>query len=212
MNNSIPDLAGIKNIVFDFGRVLLNIDPYLTQKGLTQLGYRPHDEKAGAKDDEVVVKLEQGKISPEEFLDEVLEVLIEGTTKQQVIDAWNAMLLDFPQKHLKTIQQLKQNYKVFLLSNSNQIHYDHYSKTFYQTYGIELEDLFDKTWFSFNIGVIKPETDIFRFILSDGKLNPEETLFIDDTLVHVQAARSIGIKAYHLTDNEDVSDLFPSNL
>lgn len=203
-----PDLTGIKNIIFDLGRVLLNINPLLTQVELSRLGYRPDDESRGAKDDEIVIKLECGKISPSDFINAVKAIVKEGTTSANIINAWNAMLLDFPEQHVNTLRSLSKNYKVYLLSNSNQIHFDSYTKTFRDTYGLELSDLFDKMWFSFQIGIVKPEPGIFIHVLQDGGLRPEETLFIDDTLMHVEAAEKLGIRGFHLIGDNDVSSLF----
>lgn len=208
MSNISPDLTGIKNIVFDFGRVLLDIDPRLTQLGLAQLEYKPDDATKGAKDDEIVVNLETGKISAKEFIDAVLEVVKEGTNNEDIIRVWNAMLLDFPERHVETLRKLRESYNIFLLSNSNQIHYDHYMKVFRDKYGFDLSDLFDKMWFSFQLGVIKPDPRIFEFILHDAQLKAEETLFVDDTLMHVEAAKKLGIRAFHLSGDSDISDLF----
>lgn len=205
---SKPNLTGIRNIIFDFGRVLLNINPLLTQTALLNLGFRPDSNNKGAKDDEIVQQLESGRISGKEFVDTVLAVTAEGTTAEQVISAWNAMLLDFPEHHLNTLKELKKKYRIFLLSNSNEIHFESYATDFRNKYGFELSDVFDKMWFSYQIGIIKPEPEIFRFVLKDAGLDPSETLFIDDTLVHVEAARSVGINAYHLAGDEDISDLF----
>jgi len=202
-----PDLTGIKNIIFDLGRVLLNINPLLTQIELSRLGYRPDDESKGAKDDEIVIKLECGKISAEGFINAVKAIVKEGTSSANIINAWNAMLLDFPVQHVNTLRSLGNNYKIYLLSNSNQIHFDCYTKTFRDTYGFDLSDLFDKMWFSFQIGIVKPEPEIFTYVLQDGSLKPEETLFIDDTLMHVEAARKLGIRAFHLEGDQDISEL-----
>jgi glucose-1-phosphatase len=123
---SKPNLTGIKNIIFDFGRVLLNINPLLTQTALLSLGFRPDSNNKGAKDDEIVQQLESGRISGKAFVDTVLAVTAEGTTAEQVISAWNAMLLDFPEAHVETLKKLRKDYNIYLLSNSNQIHYDSY--------------------------------------------------------------------------------------
>lgn len=208
MDTNLPDLTGIKNIVFDFGRVLLNIDPRLTQMGLAQLDYKPDDATKGAKDDEIVVNLETGKISPQEFIDAVLDVVEEGTKPEDIINVWNAMLLDFPERHVETLRKLRQSYNIYLLSNSNQIHYDSYINTFRNKYGFDLVDLFDKMWFSFQLGVIKPDPRIFEFILHDAQLKAEETLFVDDTMMHVEAAQKLGIRGFHLSGINDISDLF----
>ncbi|MGE5382092.1 MAG: HAD-IA family hydrolase, partial [Omnitrophica WOR_2 bacterium] len=193
---------------FDFGRVLLNIDPRLTQIGLAELGYRPDDESKGAKDDAIVTNLESGKIRPDEFISSVLSVVTETATSNDIIRVWNAMLLDFPEKHVKTLLKLKQNYRIFLLSNSNQIHYDFYIRSFRETYGFELSSLFEKMWFSFQLGMIKPNVEIFEYILRDANILASETLFVDDTLMHIESARKTGIRGFHLDADNDISDLF----
>lgn len=208
MNKTLPDLTGIKNIVFDFGSVLLNIDPGLTVAGLAELGYNPQYKASGGKNDDVVVQLEKGLIRPDEFIMEVLALLKDGVNEQDVTRAWNAMLLDFPEKRCQLLKSLKKDYKLYLLSNSNQIHYNCYTREFLQKYGFELSTLFEKEWYSFNLGMIKPDTEIFSYILNDGDLNPSETFFIDDTFVNVEAAGSLGIRTYHLTGEEDITDLF----
>ncbi|HLO89897.1 MAG TPA: HAD family phosphatase [Lentimicrobium sp.] len=202
------NLSGIKNIIFDFGRVLLNINPALTSEALHKLNFKPNNGLEGRKDDDVVGLLESGHITSEEFIDIVLKAVNENTTKEEVINAWNAMLLDFPLSHVDCLKKLKGQYRLFLLSNSNQIHYDYYATAFKEAHGFELQDLFEKMWFSFEIGLIKPDTEIFRYVLSDGALKPEETLFIDDTLVHVEAAAKVGIHTYHLTGSDDICDIF----
>lgn len=208
MNRTLPNLAGIKNIIFDLGRVLLNINPQLTMTGLAQLGYQPQYEKSGGKNDDVIVQLEKGLILPSEFRTEVLALLKEGVTEEEVTRVWNALLLDFPQERLSLLKKLKKDYKLYLLSNSNLIHYDYYTKTFLDRYGFELSTLFEKEWYSFNLGMIKPDPEIFSYVLNDGDLNPSETFFIDDTLENVEAASRFGIRAYHLTSDLDITELF----
>lgn len=203
-----PDLTGIKNIIFDFGRVLLNINPSLTRQALLRLQFRPNKGVEGRKDDDVVALLEAGKITSEEFIDIVLQAVEENTSREEVISAWNAMLLDFPESHVTCLRNLKKDYRLFLLSNSNQIHYDHYALTFKEAHGFELSELFEKMWFSFEVGLIKPDTEIFRYVLNDANLRPDETLFVDDTLVHVEAAEKVGIRAFHLTGHNDICDIF----
>lgn len=202
-----PDLSGIKNIIFDFGRVLLNINPALTTEALIKLKFKPNAGLEGRKDDDVVALLESGKISSEEFIDIVMKAVDESTTTDDVINAWNAMLLDFPESHVNCLRNLKNSYRLFLLSNSNQIHYDYYVRSFKDVHGFELGELFEKMWFSFEVGLIKPNTEIFRYVLKDGAIKAEETLFIDDTLMHVEAARKVGIRAYHLLGNDDICDI-----
>lgn len=204
-----PDLNGIRNIIFDFGRVLLNIDIPKSQKALADLGFVTGVKTRKEKDDMAVILYESGKISSDDFI-KLIQSAIEDKSipEKKIIEAWNEMLLDFPENHIHTLRKLKKQYNLFLLSNSNEIHFEKYTNDFRIRYGFEMSTLFDKMWFSHNIGTVKPDPAIFEFILDDGKLDPSETLFIDDTLMHVEAARKAGIRSYHLKGDTDVSDIF----
>jgi putative hydrolase of the HAD superfamily len=112
-----------------------------------------------------------------------------------------------PPRRVKKLIELKSKYRLFLLSNSNQIHYECYISRFEKEFGFPLDNLFEKLWFSHHLGMVKPDPEIFSFVLKDAGLKPNETLFIDDTLVHVEAAKSIGINAWNLLPGTDISEL-----
>ena len=202
------DLSGIKNIIFDFGNVLLNIDPELSAKAFTKLGIKEGVDFWGGPDSsKLLIGLEMGTITPDEFRKGALEMLVDGITPQQVDDAWNALLLDLPPQRVEMLKRLKQQYRLFLLSNSNQIHYEYFMPHFEEKFGFPMSDLFEKLWFSHQLYMIKPDLEIYAHVLKDGDLNAAETLFIDDTLINVEAARSIGMKAWHLEPEMEISEL-----
>lgn len=202
------ELNGIKNIIFDFGNVLLNIDPARSAKAFMELGIKDGVDFWGSRSSsDLLIGLEKGAITPDEFRKRALEMLVSGVTPQQVDEAWNALLLDLPPKRIEKLNELKAKYRLFLLSNSNQIHYECYMSRFENEFGFSLDTLFEKLWFSHQLGMVKPHQEIFRFVLNDAGLNPAETLFIDDTLIHVEAARSLGIKAWHLEAGMDITEL-----
>lgn len=208
MQNNKINLHGVKNIIFDFGQVLLNIDPNLSAKAFMNLGIREGvDFWGGRASSDLLIGLEKGIITPDEFRKEALEKLVSGVTPQQVTDAWNALLLDLPVERVEKLINLKNEYRLFLLSNSNQIHYECYMSRFEKEFGFGLGNLFEKLWFSHQLGLVKPDPAIFSFVLNEAGLNPEETLFIDDTLVHVESARSLGIKTWHLLPGTDICEL-----
>ncbi len=158
-----PDLTEIKNIIFDFGNVLLNINPRLTQEAFSTIGIKPGVDFWGSRSSaELLLNLEKGLISPEDFRKGALEKLVEGTTNEEVDKAWNALLLDLPSKRVELIKRLAQKYRIFLLSNSNQIHFDYYINEFESKFGFPLSTLFEKTWFSHNLGMVKPDPEIRR--------------------------------------------------
>ena len=202
------DLSGIKNIIFDFGNVLLNIDPELSAKAFTKLGIKEGIDFWGSTDSsKLLIGLEKGTITPDEFRKGALEMLVEDITPQQVNNAWNALLLDLPSKRVEMLKRLNQHYGLFLLSNSNQIHYDYYMPGFEEKFGFPMGDLFEKLWFSHELKMLKPDLEIYNYVLKDGGLKASETLFIDDTLINVEAARSLGVKAWHLEPGMEISKL-----
>lgn len=203
-----PDLKNIKNIIFDFGNVLLNINPALTAEAFKKLGIKDESDFFGGRSSiELMVKYERGQATSEEFIQAISASVSDKVTSEQIIDAWNALLLDFPSMRVELLQQLRSDYRLFLLSNTNQIHFEKYTQQFQAIYGYPLESLFEKMWFSHQIGLSKPDTAVFEFVLKDKNLNPAETLFIDDTLMHVEAARKSGIYGWHLTQGSDVCEI-----
>lgn len=203
-----PDLKNIKNIIFDFGNVLLNINPALTAEAFKKLGIKDESDFFGGRSSiELMVKYERGQATSEEFIQAISASVSDKVTSDHIIDAWNALLLDFPSIRVELLQQLRSDYRLFLLSNTNQIHFEKYTQQFQAIYGYPLESLFEKMWFSHQIGLSKPDTAVFEFVLKDKNLNPAETLFIDDTLMHVEAARKSGIYGWHLTQGSDVCEI-----
>jgi putative hydrolase of the HAD superfamily len=204
--------ASIQNLIFDFGGVICNIDVSRTEMAFKNLGLQAFDKKSSITDSAgLFEKLETGSISPEQFRNEVKKIFDKPITDEQINHAWNAMLLDIPASRIKLLEDLHLNYRTFLLSNSNAIHYQKYLADFKQNYGYtNFDELFEKAWFSFNIGLKKPNPAIFRYVTDQRGLNPAETLFIDDTLMHVEGARKAGLHAHHLkiAGNEEITDLF----
>lgn len=200
----------ISNIIFDFGGVILDIDPEFTLQELKLLGVKDVSVFQSSEfQQEVLNKFERGILTPEQFRDKVRQYLGENLNDQDIDDAWNALLLDIPKERIKVLEQVKANYGMFLLSNSNEIHYDVYVRDLQLRFGYrEFDQLFHKSYFSFDLHLSKPNPEIFEFVLNQQNLLPENTLFIDDTLEHILAARALGIRTYHLVKPERVRDLF----
>ena len=121
------------------------------------------------------------------------------------------MLLDIPKERIVLIRKLALKYNVFLLSNTNEIHLTHINKYLFDTYGITtINSLFKKAYFSHEIGFRKPNPEIFEFVLNENNLNPSETLFVDDSIEHIQSAKQLGINTKHLVD-ETLTHFFNEN-
>ncbi|WP_343700612.1 HAD family phosphatase [Chitinophaga sp.] len=203
-------MQGIKNIIFDLGGVLLNINYQLTNKAFTDLGVKNFTELYSQFHANALFEnLETGRVSDEDFVAQLRPHIPGHVTDQQVLDAWNAMLLDFPLARLQLLQQLRLHYNLYLLSNTNAIHLREVNKILEQSRGIpSLAAFFDKSYYSHLIGFRKPEKEAYQVILDENNLRPEETLFIDDTLPNVDAASHLGIQVIHLQAPKTVLDIF----
>lgn len=199
----------IKNIIFDLGGVILNIDYDLTSKAFKKLGIKDFDKLySQAKQNNLFNNLETGKIDPEEFRTS-LKKYIPKATDQEIDFAWNAMLLDLPKERIELLREVKENYRSFLLSNTNAIHVKAFTKYVDQLYGENLfDDIFENHYYSNEIGYRKPNTDAFQFVLSSNNLKAEETLFIDDSKQHIEGANKIGLNSFLLDNNKDITSLF----
>ncbi|MFD0932810.1 HAD family hydrolase [Psychroflexus salinarum] len=194
----------IKTIIFDFGDVFLTLDKSATGKHLKENGISELDaELIGINN-----SYEKGLISSDEFSQHYTN-RFKKLTSQEFKDAWNSILIEFPEHRLNFLKKLKASgdYKLILLSNTNELHID-WVKENISVYE-EFRSCFDHFYLSHEIHFRKPDESIFEFVLNENNLNPKETLFIDDTLEHTLTAKKIGIHTWHLkAGKEDVTELF----
>jgi glucose-1-phosphatase len=199
----------IKNIIFDFGGVLINLDYQRTYNAFKELGIA--DIKTAfspASQQELFDKLEKGLIEPGVFYEELRKISSVEMEDSQIVKAWNAMLLDFPIERIQMLRELKKKYRLFLLSNTNIIHYDEYFNNLFKEHQLNIfEDLFEKTYFSHQLGLRKPESEIFKLVLNENKLEAAETLFIDDVLSNIEPAANLGINTLHLTGDKNLLEI-----
>src|ERR1700756_2228507 len=188
----------VKNIILDFGGVLLNIDYQLTEQAFIKLGCINFKEMySQAAQTDLFNKFETGDISETVFFEELKNRSgIEKITEHKLKDAWNAMLINFPQENYAMLKELKKNYRVFLLSNTNETHIHEFEKLVTTTCPVtEFENLFEKIYYSYKMGVRKPNTACFLRVLHENNLNTEETIFIDDSFQHIEGAQKAGLTA-----------------
>jgi glucose-1-phosphatase len=204
-NLSIP----VKNIIFDLGVVILNVDYNLTTKAFKKLGIDNFDEHfSKAKQDQLFDKLETGRISANNFRKELRNHLPAHVTDEQIDEAWNAMLMDLPKPTFEILKTAKKKYRTFLLSNTNEIHIKAFSKIIEKEYGMkQFNALFEKIYYSNEVQMRKPDKEIFELVLKENKLNPNETLFIDDSPQHIEGANKVGIKAILLEKGKELTEL-----
>jgi len=204
-------MENICNIIFDLGGVLYNIDQRLSLEAMKNLGLEDLDQfllEAGSE--QVFERFDRGELSAVDFRQALRRLSGLNVPDVQIDAAWNAMLLDFPEYRIELLEGLRGHYRLFLLSNTNAIHYPFYQRYMLDTHGIDgLDHLFEKTYLSHKLGMRKPHPEIFKVIINENELLPEETLFVDDTLEHVLGARKVGLRAVWLDLSKlKVIDLF----
>ena len=202
--------AKIKNIIFDLGGVVLDIDESIVYKELEKLGINVSELPQSKEFREIMSKFDTGIYTAPTFRKKMKALLgLEKMTDQKFDSIWNAMLLDIPRERIEAIEQIKKHYKIFLMSNTNEIHYDLYVRDLQLRFGYnEFDALFNKSYFSFAEHLEKPDPRFFELILDHEKLNAEETLFIDDTAANIKVAKALGIRTYHISREELVRNLF----
>ena len=203
----------LRNIVFDLGNGIINIDPDLTLQKFRELGVVNFDEMYTImRQTDIFDRLDTGKITLPEFRQAIRDFSQVNLADERIDEAWCAMLLDFPDENVKLLQKLRSiGYKLYLLSNTNQMHIDYYTKYLKQQFGRDLlSELFDRTFYSHEIGYRKPNREAFEYVLKMERLKPAETLFIDDLEHNVIGARQTGMQAYHHPKGNRLVDLFES--
>lgn len=195
--SSVPDT--IKNIVFDFGGVIINIDFNRAFEAFSHVGCSDVKEAwKKAWTSGLLTRFEKGDMAPDAFRKEMAVICGNEMDAATFDAAWNAMLLDIPESRVRLIERLKKRYRVFLLSNTNQIHYDNYS-SLAEPYGYPvIDDLFHGAWFSFRMGLVKPDVAIYQALLEKEQLIPAETLFVDDLAENVAGAEKAGMAGLHI--------------
>lgn len=201
-------MQNIKNIIFDLGGVLLNLDFGKTAKAFQDLGVTNFNDYFTQTHANPLFKtLETGDVPSEVFYNEFRATTGLRVSNEAIAGAWNAMLLDFPKERIELLQELKKKYRLFLFSNTNAIHYDSFQETFVKEFAHQFDSLFEKAYYSHLIGHRKPNVSAFEYILIDAGIVAEESVFIDDSLPNVEAAQKAGIHALHLKAPDNVIDL-----
>ena len=196
-------------VILDLGGVILNIDYNLTVQAFKQLGFTNFEAQySKLQQSGLFDLLETGQVSEEEFVSSIQESILHAT-HQEIIDAWNALLLDFPKGRINTVRRIAEAFPTYLLSNTNSIHYKAFNRTLKKQTDVEdIKDLFDKAYLSHEIKLRKPNKEAFQIILDEHNLDPKRTLFVDDSPQHIEGALKIGIKAYHMKDDDSLEALF----
>ncbi|HXB07211.1 MAG TPA: HAD family phosphatase [Puia sp.] len=193
-------MRGIKNIIFDLGGVIINLDNQRTEDAFVALGAKNFREYFGHGFAASFFKeYEIGRIDDRQFIDSVRQLIGLSTSDQAIIDSWNALLLDFPAERIQLLKELRKTYRLFLFSNTNALHLAALQQIWHASFGEgSLDQYFEKTYYSHLMGMRKPDQESFEFILKENELNGQETLFVDDAIVNVEGAEKAGLKGLFL--------------
>lgn len=201
--------SDIQNIIFDLGGVIYNVDATLTFKAFQELGITdPGALYKQAHESKLFLDLEKGLVSPKDFREKI-RLYINGKHSDELIqNAWNKMLIGIPQKRIELLNKLKNKFNLYLLSNTNEIHYDCFTALYPGIFNVEFSTIFLKTWYSHHIHMRKPDAEIYEFVIKDAQLTPENTLFIDDLEANINTAKMLGIRTLHLKPGVDLVEIF----
>lgn len=203
--------SNIKNIIFDFGGVIMDINIAKTIQAFAALhveGWSKDDIISSHK--KYLLDLELGLINPDEFIAALHTEYpaMANVSIDSIWKAWNALLLGYDPKRIELIKDLRKDYKLFVLSNTNLPHRVQFKKMFREQFKKGFGSLFDKQFYSDEMHLRKPDLKIYNEVIEDTGIKPEETLFIDDNELNITYAKQIGLIAYHLTGGEKITDLF----
>jgi FMN phosphatase YigB (HAD superfamily) len=190
-------MKDIKNIIFDFGNVLFDLNLPNIEKGMRAI-FGGQFEAAGLllQKNNIFKLYETGGISTEEFVDAIRMAAPPYPDPQAVIDVWNSIFIAMPKERFDMLQQLRQRYKVFMLSNINDLHaawIDAYMEREHQIPDFQSK-YFDGVYYSHLIRLRKPDADAYEYVLSDAEIKPEESIFVDDLPENIAAAEAVGIR------------------
>ena len=198
----------IEAIIFDFGDVFIDLNKQAIDTEFRKLGLTAwHDDL-----DALNKKYEIGKIDELEFM-QGFQKHLPNADLSEIRAAWNSILGDFPLYRLEFLQMISQKYKLFLLSNTDHTHIEKFEHNEGQTFARDFYSCFEKVYFSYEIGICKPDENAFKYVINNHNLNPKKTLFVDDKKENTDMAEKLGFQVWNLQPGiDDVVELFDKKL
>jgi len=201
------NLATVNTLIFDLGGVIVDLDPERTLKEFANLSGLPEKDVV-----DVYVRhpafhaFETGKLGEEAFRNSIREMFNLHSTDAEIDHCWNAMLLGIPDEKLRLLNNLKKQFTTLALSNTNSIHLRCINEVMLN--GKMLDTYFHRAHYSHQIGLRKPDPEIYRCVLNSENLTPEKTLFLDDNPDNIAAAKALGIQAELIAHPDRVMEIF----
>ena len=198
----------IKNILFDLGGVILDIDVHATLKGFYELGF-PSEllQYPNNMTSDLFFRYETGKIGTEEFRNEIRNLTGLDLSDEALDEAWNAMIIRIPVERTQLIEKLMGQYELYMLSNTSPLHVPVFEQMYLEKAGKPMRDFFKKLYYSFEIGWHKPDNEAWEYVVRDAGIVPEETLFLDDNIHNIKASQELGFQAIHIHERIQLMSL-----
>ena len=199
-------LSDFDTIIFDFGGVILDIDPDLSRRRFAEmLGV----ENARKLESEQLPQLyETGSISRAEFISRINQIAGTQLSDSEILAAWNAMLLNYKPARIEWIKRLHKTHRLLLLSNTNDAHFEYFHNKLIAEYGVTFYQLFDHVYLSHEMGLLKPSHEIYETVIAEQKLDLQHTLFIEDTARNVAGAQEVGLQTLLIPRNGEFYEFF----
>lgn len=203
----------IKHIFFDLGNVLLDLDYPRARKQFKELLGEDWDfEKGVVEANELFAAFQTGRMGEKEFFEEMQRQTSRPVETEDLIAAWNSMLDKLPWQRFAMLRRLKNNYQLFLISNTNPTHLRHFNRLLREENGLGLKDfetLFVKTYYSFRMGMGKPDPAVYQYLIEDSGVRPADTLFIDDLEENIRSAEAAGMQGYLHDFRQEIAEVLP---
>lgn len=201
-------MENIDNLIFDLGGVILTLDMPETAKRLASYGITEYNNLfRGGNVSSFFEDYEVGRISDTGFLQSLKGLTRQPVSDAELLDAWNAMLGIFPEERIALLSSLKSKYRLFLFSNTNALHVTAFRKKYRDAYNAQFDDLFEKAYYSNELGMRKPNVASFQHIIAEQDLDASRTVFLDDSPANVEAAEAAGLKGIHIRPNMTIMDV-----
>ena len=199
-------LSDFDTIIFDFGGVILDIDPDLSRRRFAEMLGIENARKLEAE--QLPQLYEKGLISRAEFVSRINQIAGTQLSADEILSAWNAMLLNYKPARIEWIKRLHTTHRLLLLSNTNDSHFEFFHNKLIAEYGVTFYQLFDHVYLSHEMGMLKPSHEIYETVIAEQQLNLQRTLFIEDTARNVAGAQEVGLQTLLIPRNGEFYEFF----
>ena len=205
----------MKNLIFDLGNVIIDIDFNLTFRAFSKLSseYSWEEVRHFIKEKHIWEDYEKGLSDDIEFRETLRKELKIKASDSELDKAFCGLLQKIQPERIKLIEELSKRYRLFILSNTSNIHFQQVEKLLFESAGINhFSEIFETVFLSFEMGKLKPEIEIYQQVLKEANLQANETLFLDDMLINLEAASTLGIHTKQIIPNQiTIIDFFENN-